>query len=85
MDLYLKVCMACDGEMSQREAAKHFGISRDTVRKMMAYSVPPGYRRQAPMRRPKLDPFLQIIDQWLWFPRIFLNRDRNDRLLITCG
>ncbi|WP_438620945.1 helix-turn-helix domain-containing protein, partial [Neoaquamicrobium sediminum] len=54
MELYLKVRVACDGGMSQREAVRHFGISRDTVRKMMAYSVPPGYRRQAPVRRPKL-------------------------------
>jgi hypothetical protein len=31
--------------MSQREAARQFDISRDSVRKMMAFSVPPGYRR----------------------------------------
>ena len=65
VDLYLKVRLACDGGMSQREAARHFGISRDTVRKMLAYSVPPGYRRQAPVRRPKLDAFTAIIDRWL--------------------
>ena len=29
--------------MSQREAAKHFAMSRDTVRKMLSYSEPPGY------------------------------------------
>ena len=28
-------------------------------------SVPPGYRRTAPVRRPKLDGFTEIIDQWL--------------------
>ena len=66
MELYLKVRVACDRGMSQREAARHFGISRDTVRKMMAYSVPPGYRRQAPVRRPKLDAFIPIIDRELW-------------------
>ena len=27
--------------MSQREAARHFNISRDSVRKMLAFSVPP--------------------------------------------
>jgi transposase len=27
--------------------------------------VPPGYRRTAPIRRPKLDGFTEIIDQWL--------------------
>ena len=28
---------------SQREAAKVFGLSRDTVSKMCRFSVPPGY------------------------------------------
>jgi hypothetical protein len=51
--------------MSQREAARHFGISRDSVRKMLSFSVPPGYRRQAPIKRPKLDGFTAIIDAWL--------------------
>ena len=42
-----------------------FGLHRDTVRKMLAYSVPPGYRRQTPPRRPKLEPFTGIIDRIL--------------------
>jgi len=63
--------------MSQREAAKHFGISRDTVRKMMAYSVPPGYRRQAPVRRPKLDAFIAIIDRWLDADRAVPRKQRH--------
>ena len=37
--------------MSMREAARVFGLHRDTVRKMLAYSVPPGYRRQNPPKR----------------------------------
>ena len=65
MDLYRKVRLACAEGMSQREAARHFGISRDSVRKILAFSVPPGYRRSAPIRRPKLDEFTGIIDQWL--------------------
>ena len=32
---------------------------------MLSFSVPPGYRRSAPVRRPKLDGFTEIIDQWL--------------------
>ena len=51
--------------MSQREAARHFGISRDSVCKMLAFSVPPGYRRTAPVKRPKLDGFTGLIDGWL--------------------
>jgi transposase len=42
VDLYLKVRLACAGGMSQGEAAKHFNISRDTVRKMLSYSELPG-------------------------------------------
>ena len=47
---------------SRREAAKVFGVSRTTIDKMCAYSAPPGYRRKAPPKRPKLDPFIPIID-----------------------
>ena len=65
MDLYRKVRLACAEGMSQREAARHFNISRDSVAKMMAFSVPPGYRRSAPVKRPKLDAFTGIIDGWL--------------------
>nr|WP_256483938.1 IS21 family transposase [Aliihoeflea sp. 40Bstr573] len=73
----MKVRVACDGGMSQREAARHFGISRDTVRKMMAYSVPPGYRRQAPVRRPKLDAFIAVIDRWLDADRAVPRKQRH--------
>jgi transposase len=51
--------------MSARRAALHFGISRDSVRKMLSFSVPPGYRRTAEIKRPKLDGFTEIIDAWL--------------------
>lgn len=77
MELYLKVRLACDGGMSQREASRHFGISRDTVRKMMTYSVPPGYRRRAPVRRPKLEAFIPIIDGWLEADRTVPRKQRQ--------
>jgi len=51
--------------MSKRSIARHFGISRDSVDKMIVYSVPPGYRRTVPVKRPKLDGFTEIIDRWL--------------------
>jgi transposase len=64
--LYGRVRKACLREgLSRREAAKQFGIDRRTVAKMLEHSVPPGYRRSKPARRPKLDPFLGIIDQIL--------------------
>ena len=52
VDVYLRVRRAVMVEgMSIREAARTFGLHRDTVRKMLAYSVPPGYRRQTPPLR----------------------------------
>ena len=65
MEMYRKVRLACAEGMSQRDAARHFNISRDSVRKMLAFSAPPGYRRTAPVKRPKLDGFMEIIDGWL--------------------
>lgn len=65
MELYRRVRLACRDGMSERSAARHFGISRESVKKMMSFSVPPGYRRTAAIKRPKLDGFSEIIDQWL--------------------
>ncbi len=63
VDLYVRVRHAVTHEgKSRREAARLFGINRRTVDKMMAFSIPPGYRRSQPVRRPKLDPFVGIID-----------------------
>lgn len=66
MDVYVQVRRAVQVEgMSVRHAAREFGLSRKTVRKMLAYSVPPGYQRAKPAKRPKLGPWLGVIDQIL--------------------
>ena len=66
VDVYLRVRRAAMVEgMSIREAAREDGLHRDTVRKMLAYSVPPGYRRQTPPRRPKLEAYTGVIDRIL--------------------
>ena len=66
VEVYLRVRKAVMVEgMSIREASRVFGLHRDTVRKMTAYSVPPGYRRQNPPKRPKLEPFTGVIDRIL--------------------
>ena len=63
VELYGQVRYAVQIEgISRREAARRFGIDAWTVSKMLAFSVPPGYRRSRPPRRPKLDPFIGIID-----------------------
>ena len=66
VDVYLGVRRAVMVEgKSIREASRVFGLHRDTVRKMLAYSVRPGYRRQTPPRRPTLEPYTGVIDQIL--------------------
>lgn len=47
---------------SRREAARTFGLSRDTIAKMCRYSAPPSYVRTKPPERPKLGPLVPVID-----------------------
>jgi transposase len=47
---------------SRREAARVFGLSRETVSKMCRFSLPPGYVRQRPAAKPKLGPLLPVIE-----------------------
>src|SRR3984957_4872784 len=47
---------------SQRAVAREFGLSRETVRKMLQTLVPPVSERPQPIRRPKLGPWLGVID-----------------------
>jgi len=61
--------------MSAREASRQFGIDRKTVSKILKHSLPPGYRRKGPPVRPKLDPFIGIIDQ------ILLDVDKRDNVI----
>ena len=92
MDLYLKVRHAHfqDG-LSGRQIARVFGISRDSVAKMLACCEPPGYRRVTPIRRPKLDPFTAQIDQWLAEDKARPRKQRHmakrifERLRGECG
>src|SRR5262245_62221283 len=63
VELYAKVRHAVRIEgLSKRAVARRFGIDPRTVDKMLEFSVPPGYRRSKPPARPKLDPFIAIID-----------------------
>ena len=48
--------------LSQRKIAERMRISRPTVRKMIALSAPPGYRRKQAPKRPVLGPFIPVID-----------------------
>jgi len=63
VELYRDVRLAVfDEGLSHREAGRRFGIDRRTVKKMLNYAAPPGYRRTKPVRRPKLAAFTGVID-----------------------
>ena len=49
VEIYNKVRLACHhNDMSHREAAHQFGVSRKTIRKIMSHAETPGYRRIVP-------------------------------------
>jgi hypothetical protein len=50
---------------SQREAARVFGLSRETMAKMCRYSAPPGHVRSKPAGKPKLGALLGVIEATL--------------------
>jgi hypothetical protein len=56
---------------SERAVAQEFGIARETVRKILRYAVPPGYRRERPVRRPKPGPWIGVI-------HAILEEDKNN-------
>ena len=92
MDIYLKVRHAHFEEgLSRRQISRDFGISRDSVSKMLTYSEPPGYRRTAVIRRPRLDSYVAQIDEWLCEDKLRPRKQRHtakrifDRLRDECG
>src|ERR1700724_3689779 len=62
---------------SRREAARVFGLSRDTVSKMCRYSAPPGYVRAKAPERPKLGPLVPVIDAVLEADKTALPKQRH--------
>ena len=55
---------------SRREAARVFGLSRETVAKMCRFSLPPGYTCKEPAAKPKLGALLPVIDAMLLADRL---------------
>jgi len=63
MEVYAAVRRFVLGEgHSRREAARVFGLSRETVQKMCRFSLLPGYTRTKPVLKPKLGALLPVID-----------------------
>ena len=63
VELYARIRRAvmADG-LSRRDAAKQFGVHRNTISKMLQFSIPPGYRRRERPVSKKLGPHMAWID-----------------------
>ena len=63
MELHARVRRAVLVEgRSERGVARDYGLAPETVRKMLRHSLPPGYRRKEPPKRPKLGPWMGVIE-----------------------
>ena len=65
------------GRVSRREAAKRFGVHRNTITKMLQYPVPPGYRRRERPVSKKLGPYMAWIDKILEDDRSVHKKQRH--------
>ena len=64
VELYSRVRRAChvDG-MSKSAAARHFGIDRKTVSKILKHAVPPGYRRFKWLKDDRYAPAVDVVPE----------------------
>ena len=78
VELYagIRRAVMVDG-LSRREAAKRFGVHRNTISKMLQFSVPPGYRRRERPASKKLGPFMAWIDRVLEDDRAVHKKQRH--------
>ena len=63
--------------MTRRAASRLFGVHRNTIAKMLAYPVPPGYRRKTPRVSVKLEGFTEHIDAMLESDRGMVGKQRH--------
>jgi transposase len=78
VELYagIRRAVMVDG-LSRREAAKRFGVHRNTITKMLQFSVPPGYRRRERPASKKLGPYMAWIDKVLEDDRSVHKKQRH--------
>ena len=64
MDWWTKIRLeVLRGERSKREVLRREGIHWETLKKILEYSEPPGYRLKEPRPKPKIGPYLERIAQ----------------------
>jgi len=70
------------GELSKRAACREYELHWDTLHKILEHVEPPGYRRQKPRRRPKIEPFLATLEEILEADKRAPKKQRHSALRI---
>ena len=65
------------GETSKREVLRREGIHWETLKKILAYPEPPGYRIQRPRHKPKIGSFLERITEIINADKRFPKKQRH--------
>jgi transposase len=65
------------GELTKRSACREYDLHWETLEKILTHVEPPGYRRKAPRRKPKIEPFLPIIQEILESDRTAPKKQRH--------
>lgn len=67
------------GGQSKRSVCQEFGIHWDTLTKILAHSEPPGYRQREPRSKPKIGPYLEVIEEILRQDRLAPPKQRHTK------
>tara|TARA_B100001123_G_scaffold414770_1_gene514611 strand:+ start:351 stop:1844 length:1494 start_codon:yes stop_codon:yes gene_type:complete len=70
------------GELSKRAACREYELHWDTLNKILEHVEPPGYRRQKPPRRPKIEPVLTTLEEILEADKRAPKKQRHSALRI---
>jgi hypothetical protein len=65
------------GELTKRSACREYDLHWETLEKILTHVEPPGYRRKAPRCKPKIEPFLPIIQEILESDRTAPKKQRH--------
>jgi len=78
MDWWTKIRLEVSREeSSKREVLRREGISWETLKKILAYPEPPGYRLKEPRPKPKIGPYLERIAQIIEEDRALPKKQRH--------
>ena len=66
-------------KQSKRSVCQEFNLHWDTLEKMLGHAEPPGYRERQPRHKPKIGPFLWIIDEILRQDRQVHRKQRHTK------